>query len=231
MDFGRGDMTAVMTGAAITGVQIDRAWLDELQPSTILEPMPKPLIEGAILFNKSQLDVQMLDPSVPIREFAAKIDTYKAEAEAFNHTLDAYRYAMESLAGKFTLPAPPVTPPGLTPEQHAAHLAIHDLVSVGEFEVLREEPGFVQINEHWGAIGKQRFCCERPVPIPTGQRGYTRAGMYFNSVQLNAGWMAKIEHSDDGITWTPIAPEDFMPPKEKRPWWSRFLTWIADKVF
>ena len=90
-------------------------------------------------------------------------------------------------------PDPPATPPGLTPDQHAAHLMLHDLVSVEEFEVLREEPGFVQVNAHWGAIGKRKFCCEKPRQLMPGEIGFVDAGFYYNSVKLNADWMASVE--------------------------------------
>lgn len=110
---------------------------------------------------------------------------------------DAIRYAIMSSADQGearNLPAPPPTPPGLTPEQHAAHLAIHDLVSAEEFEVLREEPGFVQLSAYWGAIGPRKFCCEVATKAwPLGQHGYVGGMVWHSSMQLNEHWMAQME--------------------------------------
>lgn len=68
-------------------------------------------------------------------------------------------------------------------------------------------------------------------PTAHGQHGYANANFYFDAVILNDAWMTQVEHSDDGTTWATVDPAAFMPPKEKRPWWGRFLDWLADKVF
>lgn len=91
-----------------------------------------------------------------------------------DHFVDALRYALSAVPRptiKGDFPAPPPIPEGLTPEQHAAHLMLHDLLSVEEFEAEREKPGFVAINAHWGANGKRRFCCERPIAHEPPARG------------------------------------------------------------
>lgn len=218
MDFGSGDMTAaVTTQPSIRGLEVDMAVWDEIAklPTPQLVAMPSPLVDGLVVFDKAQLQVEM---------FKAKIDMYAAVADAHSHALDALRYAMMQGAriDPAVYPDPPPTPPGLTPEQHAAHLAIHDLVSAEEFEVLREEPGFIQVNAHWGAIGKRKFCCELPTKVMQGQRGYVDGMVWHSSVVLNDAWMAQIE----GTTHDHLEAQI-----KKRPWWDRFLSWLADKVF
>lgn len=190
--FGGGELK-IFTGKPppLASNAAEAVWDDVLvAPAPDMAVVSSPLAGGLVAFDKSLLD------------FTATMESYKARTEAFSaiadthsHMLDALRYGF--VAGTIqhpgAYPEPPPTPPGLTPDQHAAHLMLHDLVSVEEFEVLREEPGFVQVNAHWGAIGKRKFCCEKPRQLMPGEVGFVDAGFYFSSVKLNEMWMASVE--------------------------------------
>lgn len=152
-----------------------------------------------------------------LEAFKVRADAYAATVSVYSHDLDAIRYGV--MTNTAPLPAPPPTPPGLTPEQHAAHLMLHDLVSVEEFEKLREVPGFIQLNTFWGAVGKQRYCCEVPVPRPIGEFGVVE-GMKFisSSPVMNDTWMAQVEAK--------------ATPKPDRPsQWAQLQMWLANKLF
>lgn len=165
-------------------------------------------MSGAVLINPPAFDVE---------DLTLKLDTYIAEATANDHLIDAYRYTlMNNPLSTHALPEPPPTPPGLTPEQHAAHLAIHELVSYEEFQEERTKPGFMQLNAYWGANGKRKFCCELPSSPGQGMRGYINDHLWYSTVQMNDAWLA------------PVLVE---PPNKKRPWWSRFLTKLADLIW
>ena len=171
----------------------EAVWDDVLvAPAPDMAVLSSPLVDGLVAFDKSLLAPKLFD--LKIKEYAAKVDIFSAQVD---HYADALRYGMGAMqTGRRDpqeYPDPPATPPGLTPDQHAAHLMLHDLVSVEEFEVLREEPGFVQVNAHWGAIGKRKFCCEKPRQLMPGEIGFVDAGFYYNSVKLNADWMASVE--------------------------------------
>ena len=162
-----------------------------------------PLVDGVVLVDPVQLEVKWLDPSIKIKEYTAQVagfkvqaDAYAAKVDTYGHIIDAIRYGMSPtvIQDPAAYPPPPAVPEGLTPEQHAAHLAIYDLVSAEEFEVLRQVPGFVQINKYWGAIGARKFCCEQAMaPRYLGERGYVPGSMHTSSAKLNEAWMAQLE--------------------------------------
>lgn len=164
-----------------------------------------PALGGLVALNAMHLKLDL---------FKAKVDAYAAVTD---HYADALRYSLMYGMGAVkthhdpiadAYPEPPPTPAGLTPEQHAAHLALHDLMSVEEFEEERCKPGFVGITAYWGANGKRKFCCEKPV-IKEGQ-GFVDTHWY-SSVKMNEMWMASIE--------TEAAPV-------RRSAWEKLKAWV-----
>ena len=215
--------------------------------------MASPLVDGLVVMDPSQLELKMLDPSVTIKQYAAKVDAYSALVDSHSHMIDALRYGVMSGAAinhkPEEFPDPPAVPAGLTPDQIEAHCSLYELLTPDQFWAALNSPSVIRINKFWAMKGKRKFCCmsEQPVgagfvhvgkdakmpwwledeePLHKGELGYVNGVHFFNSVQLNEAWMAKIEHSNDGITWTAVDPA-----KEKRPWWDRFLQWLANKVF
>ena len=122
-DFGSGDRAAsAVAHQSIRGLEMDMAVWEEIaqMPERELMVLSSPQL---LVMNKGALAPKLFDTSA-----AANL------GNSLNHSLDAIRYlvlnaGVDNLAGEArNLPDPPATPPGLTPEQHAAHLAIHDLL-------------------------------------------------------------------------------------------------------
>jgi hypothetical protein len=132
--------------------------------------------------------VDAIDAATQLEVYRARVDTYNASAEAYLSRFDALKYMVLQAGAGIA-----AGPEGLSEDQLAAHMVLHDLVTPNVFELLIKADGFTQVTRFWCVKGKEKFCCAKPRPLAFGDFGYADGNHFTESMHLNQDWMAKIE--------------------------------------